>query len=148
MTCNHVAGRDNGDSTHCSTMTHSSGADLDSEMIHSLSAQTSSLALSSRPQSAAAGPPVRGSRPNSAAIAATIEGFENDFMVRIGPVLHSPAVLCRALQYGDCLARFHLILHLQQAAVDCGVGKTEPALGLGMPASDCTYCDAEKLPLL
>jgi hypothetical protein len=75
------AGRDAGDSTHRSNMTYGSGTELDSEMLHNLSTQTSSLALSSRPASAAV-QHLRGSRPNSAAIAATIEGFDNDFLVR------------------------------------------------------------------
>ena len=74
------AGHDpGGDATHRSGFTSSVGPDGDSEMLQSLSAQTSSLALSSRPMSAQAG--LRGSRPNSAAIAAQIEGFEDDFMV-------------------------------------------------------------------
>lgn len=74
-------GRESGDMTHRSAQTFSSGTELDSELLRTLSGQTSSVALSSRPMSAAAGAQVRGSRPNSAAIAATIEGFENDFMV-------------------------------------------------------------------
>lgn len=62
--------------------TYSPAADADSDVLQLLSAQTSSIALSSRPLSAAhAGAHLRGSRPNSAAIAAQIEGFENDFLV-------------------------------------------------------------------
>jgi hypothetical protein len=136
MTCNRVAGRDNGDSTHRSTMTHSSGVDLDSEMVHSLSAQTSSLALSSRPQSAAAGPPVRGSRPNSAAIAATIEGFENDFMVSTTPVF-APALGC-ALPLpwcsGGCLAAFPADVKLPQLEL---IFQPKPVTGAQLSDSMC-----------
>lgn len=72
-----------GDATHRSTVTTTStAADYDSELYSSVSPQASSLATgtSSRPMSAALRD-VRGSRPNSAAIAAQIEGFENDFLV-------------------------------------------------------------------
>lgn len=68
-----------GDATHRSTLTTSTAADYDSEVYTSVSPQASSLGMgtTSRPMSR----DVRGSRPNSAAIAAQIEGFENDFMV-------------------------------------------------------------------
>jgi hypothetical protein len=89
----HAGRHEAGDGTHRSNMTCSTGTGLDSEalhseMLHDLSAQASSLALSSRPVTAALGPHLRGSRPNSAAIAATIEGFENDFMVSRQVVLY------------------------------------------------------------
>ncbi len=72
-----------GDATHRSAVTTTStAADLDSEVYSGVSPQASSLTMgtSSRPMSAALRD-VRGSRPNSAAIAAQIEGFENDFLV-------------------------------------------------------------------
>lgn len=89
-------------------MTCSTGAGLDSEalhseMLHDLSAQASSLALSSRPVTAALGPHLRGSRPNSAAIAATIEGFENDFMVRQTGPLPGFGWVCGLLKPKVCL---------------------------------------------
>eukprot|EP00878_Enallax_costatus_P032172 GHUV01035284.1.p1 GENE.GHUV01035284.1~~GHUV01035284.1.p1 ORF type:complete len:447 (+),score=170.33 GHUV01035284.1:36-1376(+) len=75
MTCSCTAG----DATYCSTVTTSSAADYDNEMYTSVSPQASSLGTGtySRPMSR----DVRGSRPNSAAIAAQIEGFENDFLI-------------------------------------------------------------------
>jgi hypothetical protein len=64
-------------------MTTSTAADYDSEVYSGMSPQASSLATgtSSRPMSAAQRD-LRGSRPNSAAIAAQIEGFDTDFLVR------------------------------------------------------------------
>ncbi|KAF6260717.1 hypothetical protein COO60DRAFT_1683532 [Scenedesmus sp. NREL 46B-D3] len=63
-------------------MTTSTAADYDSEVYSGMSPQASSLATgtSSRPMSAAQRD-LRGSRPNSAAIAAQIEGFDNDFLI-------------------------------------------------------------------
>lgn len=102
-------------------MTYSTGTGLDSkalhsEMRHNLSAQASSLALSSRPATAALGPHLRGSRPNSAAIAATIEGFENDYMVR-QQVLHLGLVGCGLLTPKSCLHQHTSCQHRRQAGM-------------------------------
>lgn len=70
-----------GDFTHRSGMTATTADGGDSDLC---GGNSSLAASSSRPASspaAAAARNVRGSRPSSAAIAAQIEGFDNDFMV-------------------------------------------------------------------